>query len=51
MIDFIVTNAGLMGLIFFFILFLGIVAWTYRPGSKRKYQKYAYIPLNEDTPI
>lgn len=51
MIDFIVNNAGLIGLIFFFVLFLGITAWTYRPGSAKKYQKYAYIPLNEDTSI
>ncbi len=51
MIDFIVSNAGMIGLLFFLTLFLAIALWIFRPGSLKKYQKYAYIPLNEDSSI
>jgi cbb3-type cytochrome oxidase subunit 3 len=30
------------------ILFLAAVAWTYRPGSRRRYRKDAEIPFRED---
>lgn len=48
MMDMIVSNAGLIGLIFFFVLFLGVAFWVYRPGARQAYQKQAYIPLNEE---
>ena len=39
--------AGLAGLLIFFIFFLGVVFWVFRPGSKSKYQQDAQIPLKE----
>ncbi|MCD8496721.1 MAG: cbb3-type cytochrome c oxidase subunit 3 [Alphaproteobacteria bacterium] len=38
---------GLTGLIFFFIFFIGVVIWVFRPGSKKKYEQDAQIPLKE----
>ena len=39
--------AGLTGLLFFFIFFVVIVSWLFRPGAKDKYKEYGNIPLNE----
>ena len=46
--DWLTEHAGLIGLLFFFCLFMVIALWTYRPGAKASYQKNADIPLNED---
>lgn len=48
MIDFITSYAGMIGLIFFFALFVGMTAWVYRPGARNSYQQQAHIPLNEE---
>jgi cytochrome c oxidase cbb3-type subunit 4 len=40
-------SAGLIGLLFFFIFFMGVVLWVFRPGSKKKYSQDARIPLEE----
>jgi cbb3-type cytochrome oxidase subunit 3 len=45
--DFISSNAGLIGLIFFFIFFCLVALWTFRPRSKKKYEEHAKIPLEE----
>lgn len=36
------------GLLYLFILFVGVVAYTFRPGSKKAAMDAASIPLNED---
>lgn len=41
-------SAGLAGLLFFFVFFVGVVLWVMRPGSKDKYQQDAQIPLKEN---
>ncbi|MGN7438963.1 MAG: cbb3-type cytochrome c oxidase subunit 3 [Alcanivorax sp.] len=41
-------DLGLIGLLFFFIFFCTMVLWTFRPGSKSKYDKHANIPLDEN---
>lgn len=45
MIGFITANAAIIGLLFFFTFFIGVVIWTYRPGTARHYQDCARIPL------
>jgi cbb3-type cytochrome oxidase subunit 3 len=40
---------GLIGLLLFFCLFIGILIWVFRPGSKEAFKKYGYIPLKDDT--
>lgn len=39
--------AGVAGLLFFFVFFVAMAAWIFRPGAKEKYQKDAQIPLKE----
>ena len=36
------------GLLYLFVLFVGIILFTFRPGSKRQADKNAQIPLRED---
>lgn len=36
------------GLVFLVLVFLGVVAWVFRPGSSKLYEKNARIPLKED---
>ena len=36
------------GLLYLFILFVGIIAFTFRPGSKKIADRVAQIPLKED---
>lgn len=42
------SGAGLIGLLFFFVFFCGVLFWVMRPGSKDKYSQDAEIPLKED---
>ncbi len=37
---------GIAALLFFFLFFIGVLAWVYRPGAKDKYKKWSRIPLN-----
>lgn len=46
--DWLTEHAGTIGLIFFFVFFLGVVGWVLRPGSKSGYKEKSLIPLNED---
>lgn len=39
---------GSLSLLFFFIFFVGVLAWVYRPGGKEKYQELGRIPLNDE---
>lgn len=34
--------------VWFFILFLGMLAWVLRPSRRRHYQEMAAIPLRDD---
>ena len=34
--------------VWFFVLFVGVVAWVMRPSAKGRYQDMARIPLNDD---
>jgi cytochrome c oxidase cbb3-type subunit 4 len=36
------------GLLYLFLLFVGIIAFTFRPGSKKVADEIAQIPLKED---
>ncbi len=44
-----VEYAPIIGLLFFFFIFVGIVIWAMRPSAKERLQKLAQIPLKEDT--
>lgn len=48
MIDIIATHAPMIGLLFFFTLFLGVACWALKPSNRMKFQNYSEIPLNED---
>jgi cbb3-type cytochrome oxidase subunit 3 len=48
MIDAFITHAPVIGLLFFFTVFIGVIAWMIRPGMKQKMQQYGRIPLKED---
>ena len=41
-------DIGLIGLLFFFSVFVGIALWVYHPKRKSKVESYKNIPLNED---
>lgn len=43
------VHPGLIALLFFFVFFIGVVVWIYRPGSRAHYQKMAELPLDKDT--
>ncbi len=36
------------GLLYLVVIFLGVIYFTFRPGSKEQADKNAQIPLNED---
>lgn len=40
--------ADTWGLVALAALFVGIIIFVMRPGARRKYEKNAQIPLNED---
>lgn len=39
--------AGVAGLLFFFVFFVAMAVWVFRPGAKDKYQDDAQIPFRE----
>lgn len=47
MTHFLNMHMGTIGLIFFFIFFVFMMIWIFRPGSKDIYQSQANIPLKE----
>lgn len=49
MIDFISQHAGMIGLLFFFSAFIGIISWAFMPGTKETIESYKYIPLKEES--
>lgn len=36
------------GLVYLFVLFVGVIAYTFRPGGKKAADEAANIPLKED---
>ena len=42
--------APVTALAIFMILFLGVLFWIFRPGSKRIYEQKARMPLEDQTP-
>lgn len=47
MIDFIIANAKIIGLLGFFAGFVGIALGVLRPSRKRDFEEHARIPLKE----
>ena len=43
------VDAGLIGLIFFFAVFVGIAIWAFQPGRKQQIESHKYIPLEEES--
>ncbi len=41
--------APMVGLLFFFCVFVGIAFWAWRPSAKKEFQRLGMIPLTEDT--
>jgi len=39
-----------LGLIIFLALFVGMLAWVFRPGAKREYERSAAMPLDDGAP-
>lgn len=48
MYEFFADFAQTGGLIYFFILFVGILAYALWPANKKKFDEAAQIPLKED---
>ncbi len=48
MINFLSLNAGMIGLLFFFIVFVGVALWAFLPSQKHKLESYKFLPLQED---
>lgn len=48
MMSFLTIHPGTAGLLLFFVFFVTMLAWVFRPGSKQGYAKCANIPLKED---
>lgn len=48
MLDWITHHAGVIGLLFFFIFFVLMTLWVYRPGAKKNYQDKANIPFKKN---
>lgn len=47
--SFLVEHAKIVGLLFFFSIFVYVAFCTYRPGAQKKLQEFAFIPLKEET--
>ncbi len=41
-------HSGLIGLLFFFAVFVGIAVWVYQPKRKKEIESLKNIPLKED---
>ncbi len=48
MMEFFLDNAPSIGLILFFSIFLGVLAWVFMPANKTRLKNYANIPLQEE---
>lgn len=41
------TTASIIALVTFFVFFVGMLAWIYRPGSRKNYDDAANIPFKK----
>jgi cbb3-type cytochrome oxidase subunit 3 len=48
MIDFLTHYAGMVGLIFFVSVFIGVVIWALLPQQKQLLESYRFLPFQED---
>lgn len=48
MMDFLSNHAGVIGLLFFFAVFMVIIFQSFRPSAKKTIESYKYIPIRED---
>lgn len=48
LVDFIIANSTLIGLVGFFSAFVLIAVMTYRPASKSRIESYGHIPFKEE---
>ena len=44
--DSIANVSSMLGLLFFGLLFLGIVVWAFRPRNRRRFEEASRIPLD-----
>ena len=44
----VVEFSALWGMIFFIVLFVGVLAYTFWPNSKNRFEDAANIPFKED---
>ena len=42
------ADAGLFGLMFFFLVFVGIAVWALTPSRKKQLESHKNIPLSEE---
>lgn len=42
------SQFGMIGLLLFFAIFVGILIWLFQPGAKEKFKKHGNIPLEDD---
>lgn len=47
MIDWLVQHGPSLGLLGFFVGFVCIAVWTYRPALKKQIEDHAHIPFRE----
>lgn len=44
----VLSFVGTYGLIYFLILFVGVLVYVFWPGNKRRFEDAARLPLKED---
>jgi cbb3-type cytochrome oxidase subunit 3 len=44
----VLDHAPLIGLLFFFVLFVAIAVWTYLPRNKNRLRSHGSIPLKDE---
>lgn len=47
MIDWLIQHAPSIGLLGFFLGFVGVAVWAYLPANKRRIEDHAHIPFRE----
>ena len=47
MIDFLIKNAPTIATLFFFSIFCYVIFSVFKKGTKKKFDKYSQIPLEE----
>ena len=50
MMNIVMDHAPVVGLCFFFVVFVVIAYRTYRPSQKNILEQHAFIPLKEEKP-